>query len=197
MARIGPSRVDAVMLVFLDFEASSLSKQSYPIEVAWVFEDGRSESHLIRPAPSWDDWDAAAEAVHRIARAELLEHGDDHATVARRMVDQLSGHDLLASAPSWDGKWLSVLLRAAKLPRHSLRLRDSDDAHRERAHAILSRTLSNNALASAVADVLEQSEPRRAGEPPAHRALADAAEEHARWIAIGQLAETRAGGIPA
>ena len=41
------------------------------------------------------------------------------------------GHDLLASAPSWDGKWLSALLRAAGLPRHSLRLRDSDEAMRE------------------------------------------------------------------
>lgn len=55
------------MLVFLDFEASSLSKQSYPIEVAWVFEDGRSEEYLIRPAPIWTDWDSAAEA--RRARA--------------------------------------------------------------------------------------------------------------------------------
>ncbi|RTL19639.1 MAG: transcriptional regulator, partial [Sphingomonadaceae bacterium] len=26
------------MFVFLDFEASSLAKKSYPIEVAWVFE---------------------------------------------------------------------------------------------------------------------------------------------------------------
>lgn len=180
------------MLVFLDFEASSLSKQSYPVEVAWVFEDGRSESHLIRPAPQWNDWDSAAEAIHGITRAELEAAGADHAAVARRMVDRLTGHDLLASAPSWDGKWLSALLRAAKLPRHSLRLRDSDDAHRERAHAILSRALSGNALASAVADVLEQSEPRRAGEPPAHRALADAEEERARWLTIGALAEARA-----
>ncbi len=179
------------MLVFLDFEASSLSKRSYPIEVAWVFEDGRSESHLIRPAPSWDDWDAAAEAIHGIAHAELEAAGTDHATVARRMVDQLTGHDLLASAPSWDGKWLSALLRAAKLPRHSLRVRDSDDAHRERAHAILSRALSGNALASAVAETLEESEPRGDGEPPAHRALADAEEERARWLAVGRLAEAR------
>jgi hypothetical protein len=39
------------MIVFLDFEASSLARHSYPIEVAWVFEDGASEAHLIRPAP--------------------------------------------------------------------------------------------------------------------------------------------------
>lgn len=179
------------MLVFLDFEASSLSKRSYPIEVAWVFEDGRSESHLIRPAPGWDDWDDAAEAIHHITRAQLAA-GDDHLTVAQRMVAELTGHDLLASAPSWDGKWLSVLLRAARLPRHSLRLRDSDDALRERALAILSPLLSDEALGQAVSEVLAQSEPRAAGELPAHRALADAQEEHARWIAVGRLAEARA-----
>jgi hypothetical protein len=39
------------MPVFLDFEASSLSKHSYLVEVAWVFEDGRSRSFLVRPAP--------------------------------------------------------------------------------------------------------------------------------------------------
>jgi len=181
------------MLVFLDFEASSLSKRSYPIEVAWVFEDGRTESHLIRPAPEWEDWDAAAEAIHGIARAHLLAQGDDHLAVAQRMVDELTGHDLLASAPSWDGKWLSVLLRAAKLPRHSLRLRDSDDALRERALAILSPVLLGEALASAVAAVLADSEPRRDGKPPAHRALPDAREEHDRWLAVGRLAQAGIG----
>ena len=47
------------MRVFLDFEASSLSKDSYPIEVGWAGEDGSTEAHLIRPAPDWTDWDAA------------------------------------------------------------------------------------------------------------------------------------------
>lgn len=53
------------------------------------------------------------------------------------MIDQLSGRALFASAPSWDGKWLSALLRAAKLPRHVLRLRDSDEARAEAARNIL------------------------------------------------------------
>ena len=38
------------MIVFLDFEASSLSDDSYPIEVGWAGEDGSTEQHLIRPA---------------------------------------------------------------------------------------------------------------------------------------------------
>src|SRR5579875_903578 len=103
------------MRVFLDFEASSLAKRGYPIEVAWVFEDGGSEEHLIRPAPDWTDWDASAEALHRISRARLESEGEPVEAVAHRLLEALSPHAVYASAPSWDGKWLSALLRAGGL----------------------------------------------------------------------------------
>jgi len=178
------------MLVFLDFEASSLRKQSYPIEVAWVFEDGRSEAHLIYPAEEWTDWDENAEAVHHISHPFLLANGSPHDVVARRMIEELSGHDLLASAPSWDGKWLSALLRAAGLPRHSLRLRDSEDARRETATKILAPFVPADQLGNAVADILALSEVRAPNEQPAHRALADAEDELAQWFAV-KAAATR------
>ena len=172
------------MLVFLDFEASSLARHSYPIEVAWVFEDGASEAHLIRPAPGWDDWDAAAEAIHHIPRATLLAEGVAHDAVARRMVEQLAGHDLTASAPSWDGKWLSALLRAAGLPRHALRLRDSDAAQREAARAILRDIVAADRLDAAVEGIRIHAIAARSGQATAHRALADALEERERWRAV-------------
>ena len=100
------------LAVFLDFEASSLSRKGFPIEVAWVFETGEEEAHLIRPADDWTDWAASAEAVHRIPRDLLEREGTPAAEVARRALEALSGHRLYASAPSWDGKWLSRLLRA-------------------------------------------------------------------------------------
>jgi hypothetical protein len=178
------------MLVFLDFEASSLSKRSYPIEVGWVFEDGRSESHLIRPALDWTDWDDAAEAIHHIGRATLLADGSPHNAVAERMIAELTGHDLLASAPSWDGKWMSTLLRAANLPPHSLRLRDSDDAHREAAMTILAPVFPPDRLEDAIAQVLAQTEARPNHQQPAHRALADAEDERARWLAVQEAART-------
>src|SRR3954469_12500957 len=87
-------------VVFLDFEASSLTKRSFPIEVAWVFESGEGEAHLIRPAPDWTEWSAEAEAVHHIPRAVLERDGRSAEEVARRMLDLLSGHRLYASAPS-------------------------------------------------------------------------------------------------
>lgn len=179
------------MHVFLDFEASSLAKKSYPIEVAWVFEDGREESHLIRPPAQWDDWDATAEAVHHIPRATLIADGTPHEVVAQRMVDVLTGHDLYASAPSWDGKWLSALLRAAKLPRHALRLHDTEEAQRGIATAILRDVVPAAELGRAVADAVALAEVRDR-DVPAHRALADARDEWQRWCLVKRAAEERA-----
>ena len=172
------------MLVFLDFEASSLSKHSYPIEVGWVFEDGASEAHLIRPALEWSDWDPASEAIHHIGRDQLERDGTPHDAVAARMVEVLSGHDLYASAPSWDGKWLSTLLRAAGLPRHSLRLRDSGDLLLETAREVLRGRVAAERLVEEATKLVALCEVRGAGEAPAHRALADAQEERAHWLAV-------------
>lgn len=177
------------MLVFLDFEASSLAKKSYPIEVAWVFEDGREESHLIRPAPNWGDWDIAAEDIHHIPRAMLLRDGTAHDQLARRMVDQLSGHDLTASAPSWDGKWLSALLRAAGLPRHSLRLRDTEEVQRDTARAILEGVIAEDGLERRIEQVRSAALAAGMSEPPRHRALDDARREYERWMAVRMAAE--------
>lgn len=182
------------MLVFMDFEASSLGKRSFPVEVAWVFEDGRSEAHLIRPAPGWQDWDAGSERIHGLSRAVLERDGAPHDMVARRMIDALTGHDLLASAPSWDGKWLSVLLRAAGLPRHSLRLRDTEEAQRAVAAGLLADVVPAAQLAAEVEDVIVRTGVRDRQGQPAHRALADAEEERQRWIAVRAEAARRRGG---
>jgi len=176
------------MRVFLDFEASALAEGGYPIEAAWVFEDGRSETHLIRPAPDWTVWDPQAEAIHRVSHDQLLEEGADHADVAARMLDQLSGHALYVTAPSWDGQWLSLLLRAAGLPRHALRLMDSDEAHREAALNVLEvmgvredvDALAEKLIAQARANVLPT--------VPAHRALADAEAERQVCLEVQRLA---------
>ncbi len=172
------------MNVFLDFEASSLAKRSYPIEVAWVFEDGASETHLIRPAPQWTDWDIEAEVIHHISREMLQNEGAPHDVLARRMVAQLSGHDLFASAPSWDGKWLSALLRAAGIPRHALRLRDSDEARAEAARNILAPVVPADRLHVEITDLLTLVEVSRAGGQPAHRALPDAQDEQRHWLEV-------------
>lgn len=179
------------MLVFIDFEASSLGKESYPIEVAWVFEDGRGEEYLIRPAPWWTEWNDAAEAIHHISRDTLIRIGVPHDVVAKRMVDALSEHDLLASAPSWDGKWLSNLLRSADFPRHILRLRDTDDAIAECATAILNQKIASARLQETVTELLAQA--REIEPAPAHRALADAMVERDRWVNVVAAAQALNG----
>jgi len=175
------------MKVFLDFEASSLSDRSYPIEIAWVFQDGRSESHLIAPAPGWVDWDEAAEAIHGIVRATLVSDGEPHGVVAHRLVEALTGFDLFASAPSWDGKWLSGLLRAAALPRQLLRLRDTDEALRETATEILRPVFSAARLDLEVHKIVADANSGKSRRP-AHRALADATAEFETWLRARQAA---------
>jgi hypothetical protein len=187
------------MRVFLDIEASGLTDDSYPIELAWVFEDGSGgESHLIRPAPGWTAWSAAAEATHGIARARLEAEGEPAEAVARRAVAALAGHDLYASAPLWDGRWLSDLLEAGGFPRDALGLRDSEVAQAE----IIAETLGidlataprgpGEALPTVVEDimVLADFEERRVHH---HRALDDAEEERRRWLAVRRMAAKRAG----
>lgn len=176
------------MHVFLDFEASSLAKASYPIEVAWVFEDGRAETHLIRPAEGWTDWDESAAAIHGIARAELQASGEPHAELARHMLETLTGHLLYASSPSWDGKWLSVLLRAAGLPRHALRLRDTDEAQFEAALAGLGMAVAEADRQKRAAAIISRIRAADTG-PILHRALPDARHECGLWRAIRRAAE--------
>lgn len=165
--------------VFLDFEASSLGKHGFPVQVGWVFEDGEAEEHLIAPAPEWEEWSDEAEAIHGFSRERLRRDGEPHETVARRMVAVLSGHDLFASAPSWDGQWLSRLLRAAGLPRHALRLRDTDEA----LAAVVAETLAAGGIPNEEQETLASlviAATRAAGEqagPPEHTALADARRE--------------------
>jgi hypothetical protein len=179
------------MHVFLDFEASSLAKESYPIEVAWVFEDGTAESHLIRPAEDWTDWDESAAAVHGIARTDLLASGEPHDEIARHMLTVLAGHRLFASSPSWDGKWLSVLLRAAGLPRHALRLDDTDAAQLEAALAGLGKAWPEPQRRPRAEALVARIRAADTG-PVAHRALPDAWHERDLWQAIRRAAQVEA-----
>ena len=101
------------MRAFIDFEASSLGRHGYPIEVAWVLEDGRAETFLISPIERWTDWDPAAEALHRIRRADLLEHGLPACVVADALNRHLCGRTLYTDAWGHDYSWLARLYDAA------------------------------------------------------------------------------------
>ena len=176
------------MIVFLDFEASSLGDHSYPIEVAWAREDGSSEQHLIRPAAGWTDWDPTAEAVHKITRDQLAAEGEPHDDVARRALEALKPHDVYVTAPSWDGKWMSVLLRSAGLPRHALRLKNADDAHRRAVEEMLGPAAPKGEAIGAAPWLVAEARRRTTPMSPAHRALADAQVELSVWREVQRLA---------
>ena len=168
-----------------------MSDRSFPVEVAWVFQDGRSEGHLIRPAPEWTDWDRAAEAIHGLSREKLESEGDPHDFVAARIIEALGDHDIFASAPSWDGKWLSVLLRGAGFPRHALRLRDTDVALIATATEILGAVLPSAQVDVEVRALVSAANAGKDAHP-AHRALADAQGEYETWCRLRQAARVMA-----
>ena len=183
------------MHVFIDFEASSLGKSGFPVEVGWAFEDGRSEGHLIRPAPQWTDWDPQSEAIHGISRETLAAEGEPHDAVAQRLLEGLQGHDVFASAPSWDGKWLSALFRAAGIPRHAIRLKASRLACHDSAAAILTGLLPPAERMVRVRAILARVRLEAEDRAVRHRALADAEEELRRWREVTRLAEGEAAGL--
>ena len=184
------------MDVFLDFEASSLADDSYPIEVGWAFEDGRAEAHLIRPAPGWTDWNPRAEALHGISRAALAD-GASHTAVAHRVLEALSEHSVHASAPTWDGKWLSVLFRAAGLPRHAMRLKHADEAQIRAASTVLAPVTPPEELKGRIEAVVQRARDVAAYGRPAHRALPDALRELDVWREVRRQAEAEAARITA
>jgi hypothetical protein len=181
------------VIVFVDFEASSLGKRGFPIEVGWTTDTGLEEAHLIHPAPGWEEWSADAAQIHGLSLDYLRRDGIPHYVVARRMVEVLSGHLLYASAPSWDGQWLSRLLRAAGLPRHALRLRDTEEARRAAALEALKRArLPQHVQEELLADVLAWVQQEAKGRQPAHRALGDARQELWLWRAVQRRASDAA-----
>ena len=97
--------------VFVDFEASSLGHDSYPVEAAWMDESGQSESYLVRPEPDWSDWSDEAQAVHGLSRRHLLDHGSPALHVARRLRAALTPPGAVAVVGSGiDLRWLGRLL---------------------------------------------------------------------------------------
>lgn len=101
-----------MMPTFIDFEASSLSAQSYPIEVAWTLDNGSIESHLISPEgiDGWTDWDVNAQKVHGITREDLIKHGRAPSWVCHRIKEYVIGKTLYSDYPPYDRMWLAKLL---------------------------------------------------------------------------------------
>ncbi len=92
----------------MDFEASGLSKKSYPIEVG-VTNGSDSEDFLIKPMSHWTFWNADAESTHGISKSELNTKGVDSLEVVKFLNKKLNNSIVYCDSINWDGFWLNVL----------------------------------------------------------------------------------------
>lgn len=103
---------------FLDFEASSLDRDSWPIEVGLSWIDERHEvqtfESLIRPVGSWPEasWSGASALVHNIPRWHL-DTAPKVDIVSKGLLEALDGRIALSDCPRWEQYWLDRLFAAA------------------------------------------------------------------------------------
>lgn len=157
----------------LDFEASSLSQESWPIEVglSWIANGHvQTWSSLIRPDPAWDldDWSPQSAEVHGIPLTEL-EDAPSAAEVAEVFLDVVGRRRLASDAPEFEVRWLSRLLRATGRV-ETPSIEDFD--------AVSFAVFSGYAL-----DILYETVERR---PAPHRAGPDTARLAQGWLRASQ-----------
>lgn len=163
-------------LLFLDFEASSLNRESWPIEIgyAWI-EAGRVQSRatLIAPRADWsmDDWSAVSARVHGIPLAAVRAGARADAVAAE--TDAFARFEIVSENPAWEQRWLDRL-RGDRMPR--LQVRPLRSVLRER--------LDDAAVGAVVQSLFRSDAPHRAG-PDAER------------LARSWLVATRAFGLAA
>ena len=101
---------------FLEFEASGLDKNSYPIEVAWSLPSGEVKCYLIKPTRNWVKdavWDKTAENLHGISFASLEREGHDPIWLCQQMNSELNKQTVFCDGLSFDSFWLNRLFEVS------------------------------------------------------------------------------------
>lgn len=192
----------------MDFEASSLAKGSFTIEIAWVDENGQGESYLIRPADVWltpkdggSGWSADAERIHGISLAMLVAQGVPYERAAKRAAAALAATNVIAcSDSSLDGYWLDMLLETAGI-RRKVRL-----VHMNRLYGLACRPLldllppddgpkrdrAEQRVRNMAREIVARAQEVEALRPRVrHRALLDAESLWRTWRAVREEIERR------
>lgn len=161
-------------LIFLDFEASSLTPNSWPVEIglSWLRDDGEVESHarFIRRHPTWsmDDWSEQSAAIHQIPYGVLETEGLEAPDAAEWFMETTQGRLIGTDAPEFEAKWLRRLLEIDRDPfavnRQIARLEDF--------YALIHPLLSERALDSFFERLSRLKAPHRAGPDSARFAKA-------------------------
>jgi hypothetical protein len=168
-------------LIFLDFEASSLAADSWPVEIglSWLADDGAIESHarLIRRHPTWsmDAWSEDSAAVHAIPYM-TLEKGLEASEAVEWFQSTTRGRRLCSDAPRFETMWLRKLLETSCDPRTV----DRNLARVQNVHDLLKPMLPPRALGAYYERLASQRAPHRAGPDSARYASALRAAFQAR-----------------
>ena len=96
---------------FVDFEASGIAPDSYPIEIAVVSADFEYQA-LIRPVSYWTHWSWDAQDMHGISRETLLADGIEPEAIAAELNARFAGAKICSDSPQ-DGFWFETLYEAA------------------------------------------------------------------------------------
>jgi len=129
MAKTKHQVIDTSTAYFLDFEACSLSEDSWPIEIGIariVDAKVETESCLIRPHSAWSKkaWSEQSAGVHGLSLNVLEENGVDAKEAAKWFKNKNTGL-AISDAPEFERRWLVQLL-ATDLPFPEVNLLDFD-----------------------------------------------------------------------
>lgn len=163
-------------LMFLDFEASSLSDGSWPIEIGYAwFADGRVETRaiLIEPRADWSmaEWSEDAARVHGLSLADV--RGGAPAAAVAAETDVFTHFDVVSDNPAWEQRWLDCLRAGSERRIEVTSLRAAMRARLDEAEA------------SAITRALFRTE-------APHRAGPDAARLAQAWLGATQGYASRA-----
>jgi hypothetical protein len=92
---------------FVDFEASGIHPECYPIEIG-ISGPGLELSHLIKPIQAWTYWDYNAQDLHGITREMLTEEGVDIEWLCEQLNAHFA-HQILWADSNYDGWWMESL----------------------------------------------------------------------------------------
>ena len=158
-------------IAFIDFEASSLDPDSFPVEVGWCGVDpSDSGGAIIQPHPSWVGrrWDEGAEGLHKLTRERIVTEGLTPQAAHALAEAALQGAAVFSDAPAYDQRWHDELAYAA-LGRHGARGRRITIRPIEELWGVIARRRGMSP--EAVMDIANAVD---AAMPSLHRAAVDA-----------------------
>lgn len=96
---------------FIDFEASGIHPDSYPIEIG-ICGPGFEFEALIKPVYYWTHWSHDAEDMHGISRVMIESDGIEPPRICQALNERFEGQ-VLWSDSNFDALWMNILFEAA------------------------------------------------------------------------------------